>query len=110
MESTFNVRIDAKLRERFNRAAKAIHRPASQVIRELMRNFVAQSEEKIESSDNELFKRQIAADFSTANIELEGGKIPPDFAALIERYKRGEIGFTELHRANEADFGHLKTR
>lgn len=39
-ESVFTMKLEPELREQFMAEAKATHRPASQVARELMREFV----------------------------------------------------------------------
>jgi len=39
-EAVFTMKLEAELREEFMAEAQAAHRPASQVLRELMRDFV----------------------------------------------------------------------
>ncbi|CAG4904258.1 antitoxin of toxin-antitoxin stability system [Paraburkholderia gardini] len=39
-EAVFTMKLEAELREEFMAEAEAMHRPASQVLRELMREFV----------------------------------------------------------------------
>ncbi|GHT95236.1 hypothetical protein AGMMS49545_17850 [Betaproteobacteria bacterium] len=39
-----NLRIDEDLREKFTAAAERNHRPAAQVLRDLMRDYVAQND------------------------------------------------------------------
>jgi predicted transcriptional regulator len=39
-EAVFTMKLEAELREEFMAEAEAMHRPASQILRELMREFV----------------------------------------------------------------------
>lgn len=45
-EAVFTMKLESALREGFIAAAKAAHRPASQVLRELMREYIRREEEK----------------------------------------------------------------
>lgn len=45
-EAVFTMKLESALREGFVAAAKAAHRPASQVLRELMREYIRREEEK----------------------------------------------------------------
>lgn len=49
-EAVFTMKLESELRSEFMAAAKAVHRPASQVIRELMREFVRQQQKPSELS------------------------------------------------------------
>jgi predicted transcriptional regulator len=42
--AVFTMKLEAELRDEFMAAAEASHRPASQVVRELMREFVERQE------------------------------------------------------------------
>lgn len=44
-EAVFTMKLEAELRDEFVAEAKAVHRPASQVMRELMREFVQRQQE-----------------------------------------------------------------
>ena len=44
-EVQMSIKIERDLRDEFSRAAAAVHRPASQVMRELMRGFVNRANE-----------------------------------------------------------------
>jgi predicted transcriptional regulator len=54
-ETVFTMKLESELREAFMAEAKAAHRPASQVARELMREFV---ERQREAREYETFLRQ----------------------------------------------------
>jgi hypothetical protein len=44
-EAVFTMKLEAELRDEFMAEAAAVHRPASQVLRELMREFVRRQRE-----------------------------------------------------------------
>lgn len=44
-QSVFTMKLEPELREAFMAEAEAVHRPASQVVRELMREFVQRQRE-----------------------------------------------------------------
>ena len=45
-DSVFTLKLEPDLHAAFKQAAEATHRPASQVVRELMRDFIEQQKEK----------------------------------------------------------------
>lgn len=47
-EAVFTMKLEPELRDEFMAAAQAAHRPASQVLRELMREFVRRQSEALE--------------------------------------------------------------
>ena len=49
-EAVFTMKLETELRDAFMEAAKNDHRPASQIVREFMRNFVEQDREYVEFS------------------------------------------------------------
>jgi hypothetical protein len=53
-EAVFTMKLESDLRDDFMAAANAVHQPASQVVRELMREFVNRQREKV---DHEAFVR-----------------------------------------------------
>lgn len=50
-EAVFTMKLEPELRTEFMAAAKASHRPASQILRELMRDFVQRQREAREYDD-----------------------------------------------------------
>lgn len=44
-EAVFTMKLESELRDAFMEAAEAAHRPASQVMRELMRDFIQQQQQ-----------------------------------------------------------------
>lgn len=45
-EAVFNLKLEADLRDAFMDAAKKSHRPAAQIVRDLMRGYIQQQEEQ----------------------------------------------------------------
>lgn len=106
-EVTMNFRVDEALRDAFAEAAAQQNRPAAQIMRELMRNFVAQVRAGRPARDEAtLAERRAAVDFARANDELEGYQTSPELADEFERYARGEIEIADMHRETERRFGH----
>lgn len=63
-EAVFTMKLEPELREAFMAEAQASHRPASQVLRELMRDFVQRQREAREYGD-----------FLRAKVELARGQV-----------------------------------
>jgi predicted transcriptional regulator len=87
-ESVFTMKLESDLRSEFMAEAEAAHRPASQVVRELMREFVnrqrqAREYEAFLSKKVEVAQSSIKAGLGRSNEEV--GKI---FAS-----KRDEIAY-----------------
>jgi predicted transcriptional regulator len=102
-ESTMTFRVEEDLRERFAAAAKDSHRPAAQVLRELMRAYVERTPARPAPaagliSDAERRRRQAAVDFAQASVGLEGFKISPEEEAHAQRYIDGDIDLEEYVR------------
>jgi hypothetical protein len=90
-EAVFTMKLEAELRDAFMAEAEAAHRPASQIVREMMRNFV---QSQAEARDYDAFLRR-KVDAARASMQAGRGRsndeIEADFAA-----RRAEI-----HRAGE---------
>jgi hypothetical protein len=91
-EAVFTMKLEAELRDAFMAEAEAAHRPASQIVREMMRNFV---QSQAEARDYDAFLRR-KVDTARASMQAGRGRandeVEADFAA-----RRAEI-----HRAGEA--------
>ena len=100
------IRIEPELRADFTQAAARDHRPASQVLRELMRGYVRQvgTREQVAGNDTlsvlESFERDRAVRLSNASVSLEGFTLDPALAAQQQQYVHGDIGLDELLRMN----------
>lgn len=69
-ETVFTLKLEAELREAFMAEAKAAHRPASQVARELMREFV---ERQREAREYDAFLRQ-KVEAARASVQVGRGR------------------------------------
>ena len=69
-ETVFTMKLEAELREAFMAEAKAAHRPASQVARELMREFV---ERQREAREYDAFLRQ-KVEAARASVQVGRGR------------------------------------
>lgn len=77
-DAVFTMKLEAQLRDAFIAEAAAAHRPASQVVRDLMRDFVQRQREardyeefvrrRVETARSE---RQAGLSFSNEDIEAE---------------------------------------
>lgn len=56
-EAVFTMKLEADLRADFMAAAESAHRPASQVLRELMRDYIQQQRQT--SEYNEFLRRKV---------------------------------------------------
>ena len=63
-QAVFTMKLESELREDFMAAAEATHRPASQVVRELMREFVQRQREAREY--DEFLSRKVDAGRASA--------------------------------------------
>lgn len=83
--AVFTMKLEPELRDAFMAAAEESHRPASQIVRDMMRDFIRQREE---ADDYEAFlrKKVSAARGSVANGHGERDEtIEADFAARRAR-------------------------
>jgi predicted transcriptional regulator len=86
--SVFTMKLDAGLRDAFMAEAEAARRPASQVVRELMRDYVQQRRQEREYEDFlrskvEAARAQIARGQYRSNEEVEA-----DFSARRAKLRR----------------------
>jgi predicted transcriptional regulator len=88
-EAVFTMKLESELRDDFLAEAQAVHRPASQVVRELMREFVQRQRE---SRDYDAFVR---AKVEAARSSMRAGEgrtneeIEAEFAARRAAVSRG---------------------
>jgi predicted transcriptional regulator len=80
-EAVFTMKLESELRDDFLAEAEAVHRPASQVVRELMREFVQRQRD---SRDYDAFVRD-AVEEGRASIRAGEGltneQVEAEFAA-----------------------------
>lgn len=80
-EAVFTMKLEPDLRATFMAAAEAVHRPASQVMRELMREFVDRQREKREYDAFLQLKVDTARNSVRAGKSLANEDVEADFAA-----------------------------
>lgn len=80
-EAVFTIKLEADLRAEFMAETEAAHRPASQVIRELMREFVQRQREAREY--DEFLRRKVATARNSmrAGLGRSNEEVEAEFAA-----------------------------
>lgn len=91
-DAVFTMKLEPELREEFMAEAEALHRPASQVVRELMRDFVRQQREAREYDE---FVRQKVERARAAH--QMGASIPHEDVEAEAALQRADL----LRRADE---------
>jgi|GEM_PF-831608 hypothetical protein len=89
MDTNMTIRCNIQLREAFHAAAEKVDRPAAQIIREFMRDFVQKNTYEI--SPEEKARRAEIVAFAKANLELEGETISPELLDAAMMYANGQI-------------------
>ena len=101
-EVQMTFRVEPELRDRFTEAAELNHRPASQVLRELMRGYVDQQRAPVavapanDLDPAERRRRQEAFDFARASVGLEGFVLTKEAEDLTRRFVNGEIELADF--------------
>ncbi|MBI4755448.1 MAG: antitoxin of toxin-antitoxin stability system [Betaproteobacteria bacterium] len=80
-EAVFTMKLEPDLRAEFMAEAEAAHRPASQVVRELMREFVQR--QRTARDYNEFLRRKVEAGRASMNAGLgrPNEEVEAEFAA-----------------------------
>jgi predicted transcriptional regulator len=82
-DTVFNLKLDAELREAFMAEAEAADRPASQIVRELMRDYIARQHE---ARDYDAFlQRNVEA--GRADKKAGRGRASEEVEADFERWR-----------------------
>ena len=87
-EAVFTMKLEPDLRAEFMSAAEAAHRPASQVLRELMREFVQRQREAREY--DEFLRRKIEA--GRASMQAGRGRSNDDVEAEFAARRTQVVG------------------
>ena len=99
-EVSMTFRVEPELRYRFTKIAEDMHRPAAQLLRELMRNYVgeiqAKEREAIKISESERKRREEAFQFAKASVGLEGLELDMDEQERARKFINGEIELNEF--------------
>ena len=80
-EAVFTMKLEPDLREAFMSEAQASHRPASQILRELMREFVQNQRQAREYDDFLSQKVQTARLSMNAGVGMANEAVEAQFAA-----------------------------
>lgn len=80
-EAVFTMKLEPELRAEFMAEAEAAHRPASQIMRELMRQFIQHQRETREYDEFLRNKVETARASMHAGISATNGSVESDFAA-----------------------------
>ncbi|MGB8841588.1 MAG: antitoxin of toxin-antitoxin stability system [Aliidongia sp.] len=91
-EAVFTMKLEAELRDAFMAEAEAAHRPASQIVRELMRDFV---QSQGEARDYDAFLRR-KVDAARASMQAGRGRSNDEIEAGFAARR------AEIHRSGEA--------
>jgi predicted transcriptional regulator len=89
MEAVFTMKLESELRDEFVAEAEAAHRPASQVVRELMREFVQRQREAREYEDFLRGKVEVARASMGAGRGISNDDVEAEFAARRAKAIRG---------------------
>ena len=77
-EAVFTLKIEPELRDHFMAAAKKAHRPASQIARELMREFV----------ERQNYEEEVAQKVAEGRAQVRAGQVVPNDAVEAEALGR----------------------
>ncbi|MBA4682988.1 antitoxin of toxin-antitoxin stability system [Pseudomonas sp. MDMC216] len=80
-ETLFRLKLETELLEEFMAAAKAIHRPASQVMRDLMYDFIRQQQQAKEHDEFVQLKVAVARASLEAGRGRSNDDVEAEFAA-----------------------------
>nr|WP_288256542.1 antitoxin of toxin-antitoxin stability system [uncultured Pseudomonas sp.] len=80
-ETLFQLKLETELLEEFMAAAKAIHRPASQVMRDLMYDFIRQQQQAKEHDEFVQLKVAVARASLEAGRGRSNDDVEAEFAA-----------------------------
>ena len=92
-DAVFTLKLEGQLRDAFVAEAKASHRPASQIVRELMRDYVERQREARLQDEFLRRKVEIARAERLSGLSVSDDDIETEFAA-----RRAEL----LRKADEA--------
>ena len=79
-EAVFTMKLEPDLRDAFMTEAQASHRPASQILRELMREFVQRQRQAREYDDFLLQKVQTARTSMQAGLGISNDEVEAQFS------------------------------
>ncbi|MBU0499524.1 MAG: antitoxin of toxin-antitoxin stability system [Gammaproteobacteria bacterium] len=80
-EAVFTLKLEPELRTEFMAEAEAVHRPASQVLRDLMREFIRRQREAREYDEFLHHKVEAGRASMRAGLGRSNNEVEADFAA-----------------------------
>lgn len=80
-QAVFTMKLEAELRDEFMAEAEATHRPASQVLRELMREFIKRQHEAREYDEFLSRKVEVARQSMRSGMGRSNDDVEAEFAA-----------------------------
>ena len=103
-DAQMTFRVEPELRDSFIEAVGMEQRPAAQVLRDFMREYVshvrqAPTDKSSFIAPAEQSRRQNAFHSALASVGLEGFKVPDEYEVRAKRFIEGEIEFSELTKA-----------
>ncbi|MDO4682468.1 MAG: antitoxin VbhA family protein [Lautropia sp.] len=105
---TMTFRVEADLRAQFAEAAELEHRPAAQVLRDFMREYVQRSAARktpqtisVPIGHHNRREREEAINYARASVALEGFQLSPTDEEHAQRFIRGEIDLAQFVKGAE---------
>ncbi|EMP3151678.1 antitoxin VbhA family protein [Salmonella enterica] len=101
-EVSMTFRVEPDLRSRFSEAAELDHRPAAQVLRDFMREYVEEREERLQRTRAPLIsaaerkRREQAVNYGRSSVGLEGFQLSKADEKHAQRFINGEIELAEF--------------
>jgi hypothetical protein len=83
-EAVFTLKLESELRDAFLAEAASSHRPASQLIREFMREYIQKQREAREH--DKWFREQIQASLDDPSPEIPHEQVVAKTRAIIDRH------------------------
>lgn len=99
-EVTMTIRVEPDLRSSFSEAVALEHRPAAQVLRDFMREYVERSCLRVPAhpriSAAERRRREDAVNYARSSVGLEGFRLSTADEKHAQRFINGEIDLLEF--------------
>ncbi|MDD2746716.1 MAG: antitoxin VbhA family protein [Acidithiobacillus ferrooxidans] len=104
-EVTMTFRLEPDLRTSFTKATEMEHRPAAQVLREFMRDYVEKTRScatvRPPMSAAERERREDAVNYARSSVGLESFKLSRDDEEHAQRFINGEIALAEFVKVRQ---------
>jgi predicted transcriptional regulator len=87
-ETVFSMKLESDLRASFMAEAEAAHRPASQILRDLMREFIQRQKNAREYEEFLRQKVELARDQIHSGLVISNNEVEADFSARRSAKKK----------------------